>query len=205
MRQHKIDKEADDNARRFLMLLESERQRADGVPYARVTQLLQLLKSLDNVQDQGRLELIFGELDTLCERYEWVVRFWRPVSAPRSSLALCYSSTHKALSVEEHWEHWAVGWLLKLVNEPRWNRLRQCHNPDCRRWFLARKVQRGVAFCKAACRQKVNASNPIRRAEKNKKACEAYHALTERNKKRDEAAGFTPAKKTVAKRTARPR
>jgi hypothetical protein len=134
----------------------------------RVGRILELLSSLG--QNPRGLEAanVTSELWHLLGRFRWVSR------AHISRTAEGYRAIFRRVPEEEHlshadkWEYDAVANLLEITDQPgALSRLRQCGNPECRRWLFTPKGKTRQ-FCdnKNVCKQRAFDSDPEQRETK---------------------------------------
>ena len=142
----------------------------------RIGRILELLSTLG--QNPRGLEAanVTSELRHLLGRYRWVSRAHISRTAEGYRAIFRRKPEEENLSHADKWEYDAVADLLEITDQPgALSRLRQCGNPECRRWLFTPKGKTR-RFCdnENVCKQRAFDTDPAQR-EKKRKYMREYH------------------------------
>jgi hypothetical protein len=134
----------------------------------RVRRILELLSSLgDNSRGMDAVK-VTSELHHLLGHYRWVTHVWISPTTGGYRAIFRQEPGGKNLSREDEWEYAAVADLLDITRYPgALSRLRQCGNPECRRWLFTPKGKTRQS-CNGVCKQRRFDSDPEQKKKKRK-------------------------------------
>jgi hypothetical protein len=146
--------------------------------FNRISRLIELLQHIDLLlqsSEKGarkKYERLLADLNKLAERYKWNPTY----AVSETGLALSWQFPDP-----QSWEHTAVWWIRRVVEEHAISRLRRCH--ECHKWFYAAAGHQ--RFCEEECRKKFASRSPLFKEKRRRYMAEVYRPM---EKKRDMAA-----------------